>query len=150
MMKQKEAVFQAVCDHVEVDGVVTLEKSDRESIIDSLVEGFRSGKIELQTEYDDTKLRSYCGGLLSNWLRKDSRLNGGGKYVPKNPGSRVGSTDAQIKALKALRDSKSDATERAEIQTYIDKRTAEIQATKKTVAIDVNALPAELRKKYAA
>jgi len=47
---------------------------------------------------DDAKLRSYCSGLQSNWLRKDTRLNGGVKYVAKNPGSRAGSTDPKALA----------------------------------------------------
>jgi hypothetical protein len=83
-------------------------------------------------------------GLQSNWLRKDKRLNGGVKYQAQNPGSRVGSTDPQVKALRALIKTQSDEIKIAEIQSFIDKRLAEIKPNK-SVTIDVNALPAELQ-----
>ena len=144
-LTQKEAVFQAVtnvCDATE--GAYTPSKEQRASVNQILFEGFRSDGIELEKEYDDSELKAYVSGLQSNWLRKDKRLNGGTQYVAKNPGSRAGSTDPQIKAMRALLATKSDSSERAEIQSFIDKRVGEIKPAK-TVTINAADLPAELQ-----
>ena len=144
-MSQKEAVFQAVTNVVGVqDGVYTLNREQRASVNQILFEGFRSSTVECDTEYNDSELKAYVSGLQSNWLRKDKRLNGGVKYQAQNPGSRVGSTDPQVKALRALIKTQSDETKIAEIQSFIDKRLSEIKPSK-SVTIDVNALPAELQ-----
>lgn len=144
-MTQKEAVFQAVLNVCGTqDGAYTPSKEERASVNQVLFEGFRSGTIELDREYTDSELKAYVSGLQSNWLRKDKRLNGGTQYVAKNPGSRAGSTDPQIKAMRALLGTKTDASERAEIQAFIDKRVAEIKPAK-TVTINVADLPAELQ-----
>lgn len=128
MMKQSDAVYQAVVNVVgEVDGAYAPTREQRAQVAAILFEGFRAGTIAIGTEYDDAGLKQYTSGLISNWLRKDSRLNGGVKYEAKNPGSRTGSTDPQVKAMRILLSTKSDAAECAEIQSYIDKRLAEIK-----------------------
>ena len=144
-MKQKDAVVQAlrnVCS--DVDGAYTPTPEQRKSVNQILFEGFRNETIELSKTYDDAQLKSYCSGLTSNWLRKHKELNGGVAYVPKNPGSRAGSTDPSVKAMRLLLQSKTDPSERAEIQAFIDKRVAEIKPAK-TVTINVSDLPAELQ-----
>ena len=144
-MTQKEAVFSAITNVCGAqDGAYTPTKEQRASVNQVLFEGFRSGSIELDREYSDSELKAYVSGLQSNWLRKDKRLNGGTQYVAKNPGSRAGSTDAQVKAMRALLATKSDPSERAEIQSFIDKRVAEIKPAK-TVTINVADLPESLR-----
>lgn len=143
-MKQKDAVYQAVMSVVgSFEGACQPTKDERASISAILVEGFKAGKIELEREYSESELKGYVSGLLSNWLRKDTRLNGGVKYEAKNPGSRTGSTDAQVKAMRILLSTKTDPTERAEIQAFIDKRLAELKP--KTVTLNVDDIPAELR-----
>ncbi len=156
-VKQKDAVYQAVKsvlsengthfeDGMNVESILTDEQSARVS--DILLEGFSTGTIVVSKEYSPKELRSYVAGLKSNWLRKDTRLNGGIQYVAKNPGSRAGAGDEQLKALRAVLSTKTDETERAEIQTFIDKRLAEIASTKvKKVSINFDALPEELRNK---
>ena len=132
-MTQKEAVFAAmtaVFDVSHFESRVEPTKEQRAQVNNILFEGFRAGSIELEKEYDDSKLKAYVSGLQSNWLRKDGRLNGGVAYVAKNPGSRAGSTDPQIKACRLLMATKTDPTERAEIQAFIDKRISEIKPTK--------------------
>ena len=145
-MTQKEAVFQAVVNVCgELEGAYTPTKEERAQVNNILFEGFKSGTINFDGAVpEDTKLKAYVSGLQSNWLRKDKRLNGNVAYQAKNPGSRAGSTDAQIKAMRLLLATKSDASERAEIQTFIDKRLAEIKPAK-SVEIDVSALPEELK-----
>ena len=133
MMKQKDAVYQAVINVCgEVDGAFNPTKEQRAEINNILFEGFRSGKIALDKEFDDAGLKVYVSGLQSNWLRKHPELNGGVKYTAKNPGSRTGSTDPQIKAMRILLSTKTDATERAEIQSFIDRRLSEIKPAKST------------------
>src|ERR1051325_1045852 len=145
-MTQKEAVFQAVTNVCgNVDGAYAPTKEQRAQVNNSLFEGFKAGRVAFDGEMpEDSKLKAYVSGLQSNWLRKDKRLNGGVQYTAKNPGSRAGSTDPQIKAMRLLLATKTDASERAEIQTFIDKRLAEIKPAK-SVEIDVSALPEELR-----
>jgi hypothetical protein len=131
-MNQKEAVFNAVTNTCEPTGDNHYEptKDERAVINQILFEGFRNETIELDREYSDSELKSYVSGLQSNWLRKDKRLNGGVQYVAKNPGSRAGSGDPQIKALRLLLSTKSDPVARAEIQKAIDARAAQVKPTK--------------------
>lgn len=156
---QKEAVFSAVTSVLKEAGVKVNEGTNfatqmtrelRAQVTSILVEGFSSGNIELAKEFSsEADLRAYCSGLTSNWLRKDSRMNGGTKYQAKNPGSRVGSGDPQLKAMRLLLSTKTDESEVAEIQSFIDKRVNEIKSSRKPAkVIDFSALPAELANKY--
>lgn len=149
-MNQKEAVFQAVCSVTgfKGDGVCQPTKEQRAMINQIIIEGFVSGNIELDRAYDESGLKSYTSGLVSNWLRKDKRLNGGTQYVAKNPGSRAGSSDPELKAMRALLSTLTDETERAEVQSFIDAKVATINASKNTKVIDFSALPAELAAKF--
>lgn len=147
MMTQKEAVFQAVTNTCEPSdsGAFTPTKEERATINAILAEGFTQGKISYDGEVPTgSELKSYVSGLQSNWLRKDKRLNGGVAYQAKNPGSRAGSGDVQIKAMRQLLSVQTDEVKKAEIQAFIDKRLAEIKPSK-SVAIDASALPEELR-----
>ncbi|CAM6003866.1 unnamed protein product [Sphagnum balticum] len=154
--KQKEAVFSAVSSVINEAGVTVnegesfsthLNRELRAQVTNILVEGFNSGTIVLDKSFSsDAELRTYCSGLTSNWLRKDPRLNGNVKYAAKNPGSRVGSSDAQLKAMRALLSTKTDIAEKAEIQSFIDARVSEIKSSRKPAkSIDVSALPEELQ-----
>ncbi len=150
MMNQKEAVYQAVCNVTghKGEGQVSISKEQRAQVNAILFEGFRAGSIELDREYTDSDLKSYVSGLQSNWLRKDKRLNGGEKYTAKNPGSRAGSTDPELKALRALITTVTSDEDKAEIQGYIDARVAAIATTKQAKVVDFSALPADLAAKF--
>lgn len=160
-MNQREGVFNATISVIrdsgktfeegqDVKGIVTSEM--RTSIIGIVVEGFKSGEIEMSAEAkakysDDAKLKSYTNGLVSNWHRKDTRLNGGSKYIIKNPGSRAGQGDAKLKALRALRAQFTgvDDDKTAEIDMHIEARVKELGAEKaKKVEIDLSVLDPEL------
>ena len=146
---QKEAVFQAMVNVMgECDGVYVPTKEQRAQVNLILFEGFKAGTIEMDTEKSDTDLKGYVSGLQSNWLRKDKRLNGGIQYTAKNPGSRAGSTDPQLKAMRALISTLTDETERNEVQAYIDARVSEIAVTKQAKTVDFSALPADLAAKF--
>lgn len=136
-MKQKDAVVAAlrnVCG--DVDGAYNPSSEERKQVNNILFEGFKEGKIELSKDYDDAQLKSYCSGLTSNWLRKHKELNGGVQYVAKNPGSRAGSTDPTIKAMRTLLSTKTDQADRNEIQEAINARIAEIKPSKSVTLSD--------------
>lgn len=157
---QKEAVFTAVSNVLKDAGIVVSEnfnansamtKERRAQVNQILIEGFNAGAIEMDRTYSEKELRSYVSGLQSNWLRKDKRLNGGMSYVAKNPGSRVGSSDPQLKALRGLLSTEGlTESDKAEIQTAIDTRLSQIKTTKtKQVVVDFSALPADIAAKFA-
>lgn len=159
-MNQKEAVFTAV-GQVLANANVAFEegktvakslmtKELRAQVNQILFEGFRKGTIELDGEKTDAELKQYVSGLQSNWLNKDKRLNGSVQYAAKNPGSRTGITDPQVKALRGLLAQTEDAAEKAEIQSYLDARLESIASTKKSKSVDIDfsALPEALKAKY--
>jgi hypothetical protein len=162
-ISQREAVFQAVKnayneagiefhEGTNVDDVMT--EAMHKSVTAELIEGFMSGITELadtpsnaQKLANPTEMSKYVSGLKSNWLRKDVRLNGGVPYEPKHPGSRAGSSDPQLKALKQLAVKFKGTPKAAEIAKHIATRTAQVQAEKaKKVTVDISVLSPELRK----
>jgi len=146
MSKQKDAVFAAVCDvrgTTEFSSAVELTKEERSTVQAALIAGFQNGSIAYQGDATDTtKLTSYVSGLVSNWLRKDKRMNGNVAYVAKNPGTRTGAGDEALKAMRTLLSATTDEEARAEIQVEIDKRVGELKPKK---VINVDALPESLR-----
>jgi hypothetical protein len=152
VISQKEAVFNAVVEVLgDFSGVAELSTEQRKEVINSLMSGFASGTVELSAEasakYDtEAKLKSYTQGLVSNWLRKDPRLNGGSKYQTKNPGSRAGSGDETVKALRVLRSTLTDADAIAEVDSEIATRIAAFKASKMAkVEINTDLIPENLR-----
>lgn len=157
---QKEAVFNAVKTVVEATGTFaegsnvaeTISKDQRKQIVGMLVEGFNAGTIELNKQFDAKEINAYASGLVSNWLRKDTRLNGGAAYTPSKTGT-TRSSDPQIKAMKALLASGqvTDPAGIEEINTFIANRQAEIAKAKRpTISVNFDALPEALREKFAA
>lgn len=155
---QKEAVFSAVTNvlgeqNISIEEGVSvapyMTREVRSQVNQILFEGFKSGHIELDKEFTDSELKGYVSGLQSNWIRKDKRLNGGVSYIAKNPGSRAGSGDPALKAMRALLSTLTTESDKAEVQSEIDKRVAELQVSKaKTVEINYSALPAHLQSKF--
>ena len=147
MTKQKDAVFEAICtvkDASSFSTAVELTKEERQKVLTSLLAGFKKGDIEFNGDHaDEPKLTTYTSGLVSNWLRKDKRLNGNVTYVPENPGTRSGSGDDALKAMKTLLSATSDATAKEEIQKEIDKRVGELKP--KPAPVNVGALPDALK-----
>lgn len=145
---QGEAVFQAVSTVIgtingkEISGPVSLTDSEKSEVHELVFTMFKTGVTNHKGNPNDEALKKYIPGLVNNWLRKDKRLNGGVEYVAKNPGSRTGSSDDRLKALKALLSTVEDETAKAEITEAIEKRKAEL---KPTVEVNVDALPAHLR-----
>lgn len=154
---QREAVFQAVMNvRPSFDGSTNLTKDERGNVHQIVCEGFRTGKIEFEATASnqeklasEAKLSAYVSGLISNWLRKDTRLNGGVKYEPKNPGSRVGQSDEQMKTLRALGKQFAGTDKAIIIDAQIEKRKSELAAMKvksvELTAEQIAALPEDVR-----
>jgi hypothetical protein len=160
---QREAVYTATVnvlgendvhfeDGMSIDSVMT--DAIRASVHEIVCEGFSSGTVEFKDTPENAeklanpaKLSSYVSGLISNWYRKDKRFNGNTTYTPKNPGSRAGQGDPQLKALRAL-SKQFQGVDQAKfdlITAQIESRVAAIQSEKaKHTIVDYSAIPADL------
>jgi hypothetical protein len=155
MQSQKQSVFVAVCSVLNLGadhkGQVELTKEQRKSVIEMVTESIMAGDTEFSAEakakYKTREdVKGYVNGMVSNWLRKDIRLNDGKKYETKNPGSRAGSGDEVLKNLKALRGTLTDPDHIEAVDQSIAERQAEIAAAKaKTVTINADLIPEALR-----
>ena len=149
-VNQKEAVYSAAISVGFEAGELSSEM--KQQIISILTAGFESGEVTMSDRARDKyignpkELKNYTSGLVNNHFRKDLRLNGGTKYVTKNPGSRAGNGDTILKNLKALRTTMIDADKIDQVDKAIYKRQEELKVEKsKTVEVDVDLIPAELR-----
>jgi hypothetical protein len=149
VMNQRQGVYAAVVavmgepnGRKMIDHITDQQTSEVKEL---LVRGLTSGQIDYKGgPPDDVTARKYVGGLLNNWLRKDLNLNGGSPYVTKNPGSRTGSGDEQLKNLKLLLakvEGDNEAT--TAVRAAIAQREAELKPVAKTV--DWAKLPAGLQ-----
>lgn len=143
-MNQRDAVFAAVVSVVgELNGqAVVLSDSQKREVYERLEYGFTTGQVELRGNRDQDYIKKYIPGLVNNWLRKDTRLNGGQEYVTRKPGSRSGSGDESLIAMKALLKVTTDPSQRKLIMTEIESRLGQL---KPKVTINVDALPEHLR-----
>ena len=155
-MNQRKATVSTVLAVLQERGVVyemngkvtiheVIEDKDKVAVRAALFTMFRSGEVEMSEEAkvkyaEDSELKSYVSGLLNNWLRKAPEFNAGGKYKPKNPGSRP--SDEQIKAMKQLLAITKDEADRAEIEQAIKDRQAELSPTP---TVDTSKIPEALK-----
>ena len=155
-ISQKDGVFNAVVAFIEESGrkfeegmKVELSSSDRKTVIGMLVAATEANELDVKSDGAKNDLKTYWNGTLSNWLRKDKRLNGGVKYETKNPGSRAGSGDKELQELRKLL-TQVQATGIEEnikaVQDAIDVRLAKIQAAKAPkFEVDKDKLPEGVR-----
>jgi hypothetical protein len=158
-MNQREATVNCILSVLEERGVEyelngelamsdVLNTDDKKNVRSILFTMFQQGKIDFRdtSKLSDTKyMTDYISGLVNNWVRKAPEFNGNAKYAAKNPGSRAGSGDEQIKEMKKLLSTVTDPETRAVIQSHIDARAIEIKPA--SVAINMDAIPAALRSK---
>ncbi len=52
-----------------------VDKDVRKVVRQKLFQAFKTGEIKISKQYDDSKLKKYCSGLINNWLEKDPRFN---------------------------------------------------------------------------
>lgn len=155
-LTQRESVFQAICEVLGFDGfdtVVMLSKDDKAKVNTIVTDAIMAKVVDFSDEarikYSTAdKVSGYVNGMITNWLKKDPRLNGGVKYVAKNPGSRAGQGDSTLKELKKLMTIVSDADQRVAIEAAIETRKSEIATEKaKTVTLDLTKIPDDLKAK---
>lgn len=160
-MNQKEATIKAILSVLAERGVSyelnsptpissVLTSEDKQNVVMTLVASFQSGSVEMSDEAkskylnNESALKSYTSGLVSNWIRKTPEFNGGSKYSAKNPGSRVGGSDPQVKNLRLLLSRTENEDHRALIQAAIDKRIAELKPAK-SIEVDMSSVPEHIR-----
>jgi hypothetical protein len=131
-------------------------KADKQAIASKIAEMMIEGTVELSDhamakygESAEVLTSKYVVGMVTNWFNKSKDLNGGVKYETKNPGSRAGGGDAQIREMRILR-KQLEATGNTEGVTRVDQaiaeRIAELRATSTpTVEINTENLPEYLR-----
>jgi hypothetical protein len=146
-ISQKDAVYAAI---TEVLGETppnpcTLTDEQRKQVHQLTLEQFEAGIVSL-THTPVQGLKNYMPSLTNNWLRKDKRLNGGTTYKTKNPGSRTGAGDAEIKNLKKLLKMDLSDQDRKSVEAAIESRKAQLAKEKaKDIEIDVSKLPESLK-----
>jgi hypothetical protein len=153
MLNQKESVYQATVAIAGEAGLtntkaIDLPKEVRQQIVEAVTQSIIIGETEFSAEAHEKHntveaVRKYVIGLVNNWFRKDIRLNGGTKYVAKNPGCRTGITDPQIQELKKLLQLHPQAAD--QINAAIEARKVELGAVKKDIVIDASKIPESLR-----
>jgi len=138
----------------ETDYKEVLTKADTTQIVNFITQGLVDGNISMadkskaKFEDDPKALRRYVVGLVNDRLRKAKAINGNVAYAAKNPGKLKNSRDAELKALTQVLALDNPPEIKAEIEAEINRRKAELDAAKvKTVTINYDALPPELRAK---
>jgi len=164
VLNQKQGVYTATLNVLGDAGIsfddnqpgglkAVMTKELRAKIIAVVTQGLVANEIDMSAEARQVystpeKMKGYVGGLVTNWFNKDTRFNEGQKHVTKNPGSRVGSGDDQLKALKVLRASKEGDFEATTIiDAAIKARQEEIGQGKKVELTEemLSFIPASLR-----
>jgi poly-gamma-glutamate capsule biosynthesis protein CapA/YwtB (metallophosphatase superfamily) len=81
-LSQKDAVYTFVTEALaglapgegqKLKDLVT--KEVRKTVRQKLFAAVKSGEVKLSKQFDDSKLKKYCSGLINNWLKKDTRFN---------------------------------------------------------------------------
>ena len=135
-----------MADYTLANFAIALHKSVLDLGDDSGIKGDSVVGTKLSTYANSLILKKYVDGLCDNHIRKTKDFHCGQAYKIKNPGSRSGNSDPQIKALKALLTQTSDTDQTAQITQAITDRQAQITVEKvKSVVIDVDALPDHLK-----
>lgn len=144
-MTQKDAVLSAIStvlanNNIKFQPNVTnvasvLTRELRSQINTLLTVEFSNGSVDMSDDAksklnDVAELRAYISGLVSNWVRKDPRLNGGAVIATTSSSTTTVSkslrNDPQLQALRKLQSAQVETSKQVEIQGFIDKRIAEL------------------------
>jgi hypothetical protein len=164
-LNQREATFQAITTVLSNSGVNFTSGEDVKSVLTSehkkkvreiLVSGLKDGSITSTPEFmskmsTDTDLSKYTSGLISNWIKKDPRLNGNKKHQSSGGNSssnRVGNSDSQVKELKKLLKATVGTDSEQEVAEALNARINELKVNKTSRAkssISVESIPENLQ-----
>lgn len=158
MHSQKEAVYVAVKDILEANGKsikttepVALSISERAAVVQYIADLIASSQAYFSpnaaAKYSTEKdIKKYVSGLVSNWLRRDPRLNGGSASAVASQSESKKEPDTVLKNLKnLLHNVKGNPEAEAEILKEIEKRSAGIKADKIAGKIDKDSIPEHLK-----
>jgi hypothetical protein len=157
MKSQKDVVFSVVLDLLTDKGVeydetvaVSLTKEEIQTCAVILTE-LTDVEVEVKSDSARTDLPKYWRGTVRNWLKKDTRLSGGVKHVIKNPGSRAGAGDPELRELKKLLAKVTETGNEehiAAVTEAIEKREAKIAEERAAkVQVDMALIPDYLKAK---
>lgn len=147
MLNQKDACYKVITSMVEVvDSKATMTREQISEAAEKLTAMTIAGEVEVKSQQDD--LPKYWRGTVRNWLRRDTRLNGGVKDEPKF--KRGPKESKEIKATKAFiakleQDPEQNAERLERANSVLEKLLAEAAKEKAKKAYDVNDLPEELQ-----
>jgi vacuolar-type H+-ATPase subunit I/STV1 len=168
ILTQKEAVYTSTLAVLYRNKIAFSDKDDilsvmtssmRADITEAVCDLFRRGKVSLKESdsnnsklNDERELKRYVASLITNWFRKDGRLNGGTTFKIAKPGIKAGFTDEELKALRVVKkrfEALGETKKVEEIQKYIDEKTASINKEKtKAIAakakLNIDNIPPEL------
>ncbi len=125
-LSQKDAVYKAVTASKQADG-----SFDRKVVVEELARMFRAGEVvhgNPEKLGSDKALRDYCGSILSNWLRKDTRLGGAEPAASRAGRRKARPADDEMKGLvkaKAVLVAEGQSTE--EIDALIAQRQSQLE-----------------------
>jgi hypothetical protein len=155
-MNQREATVNCILSVLEERGVEyelngptpiseVLTPDDKKNVRSILITMFQQGKVDFKdsSKLQDTKyMTDYISGLVNNWIRKAPEFNNNATYQAKNPGSRQGSQDEQVREMKKLLSTVQDQATKDVIQSHIDARLAEL---KPAISVNLDLIPESLR-----
>lgn len=151
-MNQKEgtysvvsAVLKANKKTIDPTTPVVLTSEERAECIAKLSVMFSDSQISCSRTYEAKELKTYCGGLLSNWLKKDKRLNGNVDFELQKPGSRADNVTPAIVELRKLRRKVKGTPNEAKVQSILNEEIAKHKAARNKEEIDFDLIPEELQ-----
>lgn len=151
-MNQKDGTHQVVSAVLKESGTpidpktpVTLSPEERAKCIERLSTMFSQKQISCTQSYEPKRLKTYCGGLLSNWLKKDRRLNGDVEFQLQNPGSRADNSSPEIVEMRKLKKQVKGTDNEAKVQKILDEMVTNHRQAKKKQDINLDLIPAELQ-----
>lgn len=149
MVTQTQGVYDAVVAFTKENNIsfgsetkLELTSSQIKEVATMVRDAMLAGEISIsnaaRAKYDtDEKLFSYCGSLVRDRLRKDTRFTAGVVYSPANPGSRKGNSDAVLRELKKCYKRATTDEQREAVDIEIQKRLEAI-TQEKTQKININ------------
>ena len=150
-----EIVILAVTGHeANSDTPVSISAAQLTEVVNTLTDKAMEGETTFKdTESnrvklaDRSKMLKYIKGQTNDTLRKSKKLNGNTEYATKNPGSRRGSGDAVVKAIKlTMSRVVGDEVATNKCLDELAKRYEAIRLeSQKAVAVNVEDLPEALR-----
>lgn len=143
--QQKDAVYDTVMEVLRENGVTfvpnedilseVMDKDLRTAVITKLFVRFKTGEIILSKDFNDKDLKVYIGGLVSNWTKKDFRLNGNIPHEIRSPGSRIGQSDPMVRELRKMLKSVKGTKHEIPVKVELRKRQDSLRKQQATMIV---------------